>query len=233
MKTFIYGRQVITYSLEYSARRTLAITVKPDNSVHVRAPLDAQEAKIEQVLRKRAAWILSQQRFFAQFLPRTPARQYVSGETHLYLGRQYRLRIRQDEQKAVKLIGGYIYIHTPHPPDKAQIKQQLDDWYAAHAQQRFQERLDACVQTLIGWEIAVPTLRIRLMAHRWGSCSAKGELTLNINLIRAPRACIEYVIMHELCHLRYPNHSREFYKLLESVLPDWQTRKLKLEKLLS
>lgn len=237
LRTFIFGSQSIPYALERAPRRTLAITVRPDGSVHVRAPQHAEESRIEQVLHRRARWILRQQRFFSQFLPRTPARRYISGETHLYLGRQYRLRVRAVDaaatQETVKLTGGYLYVYTQEPENPQRVKAHLDAWYMAHAQERFRERLAFCLQSLPGWNIDAPTLHIRPMARRWGSCSASGELTLNVDLIRAPRACIEYVIMHELCHLRHPDHSTQFYTLLSSVMPDWQARKLRLEILLS
>lgn len=237
IRTFTFGSHSIPYALERASRRTMTITVKPDGSVHVRAPLDTEEVRIESVLHKRARWILRQQRFFSQFLPRTPERRYVNGETHLYLGRQYRLRVRQTDseadQETVKLTGGYIYVYTQEPENKQRIKTHLDVWYMSHAQERFRERLAFCLQSVSGWNIVAPTLHIRPMARRWGACSPCGDLTLNVDLIRAPRACIEYVIMHELCHLRHPDHSTQFYALLSNVMPDWKARKLRLETLLS
>lgn len=233
MKTFRFGNKTIAYTLERRARKTLAITVRPDLRIYVRAPIDAEEAAIERVLRKRVMWILQQQRFFAQFLPRTPARQYVSGETHLYLGRQYRLRIRHADQEEVILMGGYIYIFVGETSDRTRIKALLECWYVAHARERFHERLAECLKSIAGWHIATPRLDIRRMAKRWGSCTSSETLALNPDLIRAPRACIDYVIMHELCHLRYPNHSAAFYNLLSSVMPDWQSRKIRLERMLS
>ena len=176
---------------------------------------------------------MRQQRFFAQFLPRTPARQFISGETHLYLGRQYRLRLRQAEAEDVKLIAGYLYIYVEDTSDVGRVRGLLCQWYAAHAEARFNERLTACMQQIAGWSTPTPRLEIRSLVRSWGSCSPTGRLTLNIDLVRAPRACIDYVILHEICHLVHPNHSREFYKLLTTVLPDWRSRKTRLEKLLS
>jgi predicted metal-dependent hydrolase len=234
VRSFTYGSLVIPYSLERAPRRTLAITVHPDLAVHVRAPLDTDDAAVERVLRRRVLWIVRQQRFFARFLPRTPERRYISGETHLYLGRQYQLRVRPaEDQEQAKLAGAFLYVFAQEPTAGEKVKSLLQRWYVARAQVRFPERLSACMQSAVGRNIATPELRIRRMTKRWGSCSASGTLTLNVDLIRAPQACIDYVIVHELCHLHNPNHSPAFYQLLCNVMPDWETRKFRLEKLLS
>lgn len=251
MNSILYGNNTISYALLRADRKTLAITVEPDMSVIVKAPLQAEDDAITRIVRKRAAWILRQQRYFTQFLPRTPARQYIGGETHLYLGRQYRLRIRILESRTdsepainnqqpvspshecVKLIGGYLYVYVQEPAATGRIQELLHQWYGEHAQIRLRERLEVCMQQVRGWDIPSPPLNIRRLKNRWGICSPDGTLTLNLDLIRAPRACIDYVILHEICHLRHPNHAPEFYKLLAHLLPDWQDRKQRLERLLS
>ena len=234
MKTLTYGSKTIPYTLKYANRKTLAITVEPDLRVGVTAPEGAEEARIERIVRKRVAWVLRQQRYFAQFLPRTPERQYISGETHLYLGRQYRLRIRNAEHEDVKLVSGYLYVSVSSElPAPTRIRELLYAWYTDHAQIRLRERLGACLQQVSGWNMEPPQLSIRVMKRCWGTCSPTGKLTLNVDLIRAPRACIDYVILHEICHLRHPNHTREFYKLLAHLVPDWWQRKTRLERLLS
>ena len=227
------GKNSVAYSIVRSTRKTTAITVTPDQKVTVRTSLDADDAAIERIVRKRAAWIVRQQKFFQQFLPKTPPRTFVSGETHLYLGRKYRLRVRCTEREEVKLQGGFLYVHTAHPADAEEVKALLYGWYEAHAQKRFRERLAVCMESAAGRKIAAPHLEIRRMSKRWGSCRAPGVLTLNLDLIRAPRVCIDYVIIHELCHLHHPNHSPQFYKLLTNVLPDWNAIKLRLEQTLS
>ena len=226
------------YSVVRSARKTVGITVEPSQDVIVRAPLDSDTDAIDQIVRRRAAWIIRQQKFFEQFLPKTPPRSFVSGETHLYLGRKYRLRVRFSEQAEVKLQGGYLYVFTPQPANAAQVQRSLYNWYTAHAQERFPERLTVCMQSAVGKNTETPQLQIRPMAKRWGTCrpsaiSTSGILTLNVDLIRAPRTCVDYVILHELCHLHHPNHSPQFYALLSRVLPNWRAEKLRLEQALS
>lgn len=232
MKQLLYGQREITYAIERLPRKTLSITVHPDQSVLVRAPVTAEESAIEALLRRRALWVLRQQRFFAQFQPRATPRQYIGGETHLYLGRKYRLRIRESETETIELRSGYLWAHTKTPQNPDRIKALLDGWYVERAHVIFAERLRRCRRRYPFASLPAPLLRLRRMRRRWGSCSKSGVLTLNTDLIRASRGCTDYVIFHELCHLMEHNHSPAFYELLTTVLPDWQERKLLLEKTL-
>lgn len=215
-----------------SERRTLSITVMPDKRVVVRAPLDATEDQILAKVRKRSAWINKQKRFFDQFIPRTGERQYVSGEGHLYLGRRYRLKVIADPDASVKLRSGYIEIGVSDPSDADQVCRMLWCWYRASAEAKF---IEAFKRMKVGRfdALEVSELEIRKLTKRWGSCTSKGKIILNLDLIRAPKACIEYVIVHELCHLIHPNHDSKFYRTLSIAMPDWKTRKDLLERLLS
>jgi predicted metal-dependent hydrolase len=223
-----YGTIRIEYELIYAPRKTLAITVDPDLHVIVKAPEGTDLADIEVKVCKRAAWILQQQRELERYLPHLPPRQYVSGETHRYLGRQYRLKVIEDGAEGVKHSRNYIYVSVQDKSDTEHIKGLLDDWYRAHAKQVFAERLAACYPKVEHLGIAYPDLIIRVMKSRWGSSSPSGKITLNIKLIQVPKAYIDYVIFHELCHLQEPNHSQRYYELLDRVLPDWRDRREKL-----
>jgi len=223
-----YGDTTIHYNLTYAQRKTLAITVHPDLRITVKAPEGTDLADIEAKVRKRAAWILQQQRDLERYLPHLPPRQYVSGETHRYLGRQYRLKVIEDGAESVKHGRSYIYVHVQDRVDTERIKGLLDDWYRAHAKQVFAERLAACYPKVEHLSIAYPDLAIRIMKSRWGSSSPSGKIALNIKLIQVPKAYIDYVIFHELCHLKEPNHSQRYYELLDRVLPDWRDRREKL-----
>ncbi|GAB3241662.1 SprT family zinc-dependent metalloprotease [Hymenobacter seoulensis] len=228
-----YGSHELAFTVEVRPRRTLSITVHPDQRVHVLSPPDVSLAQIQARVTRRAAWILRQQAYFQQFRPSTPARRYVSGETHLYLGRQYRLRLEESEHSKVKLIRGRLVVHTPHPDDADLTAKLLRQWYQQHATDQFPAVLHQCLPLLSEYSLPTPTLHLRYLQKRWGSCSSAGRITLNTDLIRADKSAIAYVILHELCHLIEPNHSRRFFNLLTRVLPDWQRRKEKLEKALS
>lgn len=226
-----YGTTTIEYQLTFAQRKTLGISVHPDCSVRVVAPVGSTQEAIEAKLKQRSAWIVKQQQQFERYLPLLPPRQYVSGETHLYLGKQYRLKVEEAPTPAVKLTRGRFYIYTANGKDRATISDQLEGWYRTKAHTLFAEQLAACLQKVaIVGITATPELRIRTMQKRWGSCTEAGVITLNLKLIQAPKALIDYVILHELCHLQEHNHSTAYYRLLDRVLPDWQARREELNQ---
>lgn len=221
----------IGFRLRRTKRRTLAITVKPDGSVEVTAP---ERAALENVLakvRKRAGWIIRQQRFFEEFLPPTPPRRYVSGETHRYLGRQYRLKVVEAAAAEVKLRGRFIWVHTPRPHNSRGVQKLVDTWYADHARDRFERSMRECAGKLARWLPEAPKWRVKRMHKRWGSWTPRGGVWLNPELVKAPASCIDYVVTHELCHAVHGNHGKKFYALLRRVMPDWEVRKARLERM--
>ncbi len=225
-----YGGAVIEFELVRADRATLEIAVLPDGAVVVKSPTEALEGDVLSRVSRRSRWILKQQRYFAQFQPRTPPRRYVGGETHLYLGRQYRLAIEIEDVETVKLVSGWFRVTLPQARlSPENVRRLLEDWYAQKARQRLPERLEQCWQAFPRAGLNQPALRIRRMRTRWGSLSSAGTLSLHPDLVQAPRECVDYVIMHELCHLMHPDHGPEFRRVLERVLPDWERRKTQLE----
>jgi len=224
-----YGREKIEFSYCYVNRKTLEIAVNPDHTVMVKAPLGIEPSEISRKVAKRARWVIRQQNFFRRFEPRTPGRSYVGGETHLYLGRRYRLKIKRGRHDVVKLVKGYFEIRIKGRVSSNKIKSLLDGWYEKRTAVKFTESLDHCLSFFKKPALSRPRLQIKRLKKRWGSLSSKGMLTLNIDLIRAPRECIDYVVVHELCHLQFKDHGPRFYKLLEKIMPDWKDRKEKLE----
>ncbi len=223
-----YAGKSIAFQLRYANRRTMEIAVYPDGSVSVKAPLGTDENLIEHRLQRRARWILRQIRYFAQFDPRRPQRRFVGGESHLYLGRKYRLKIQRSDTDSVMLKHGFFRISAVD--DKPEhIAQLLEHWYRRRADVYFSQVFEECWHHFPTNKVDKPRLKIRNMKTRWGSLSRKGGMTLNLQLIKAPRECIEYVVIHELCHLLHANHGKAFYDLLERSLPDWINRKKKLE----
>lgn len=247
-----YGRDTIRYEVRFLAsRQTLAIEVHPDSRVLVRAPLGCPEAVIAQRVQKRAGWISRQLAEFERYRPRTPTRQYVNGESHLYLGRQYRLKLLPGDSTSViksqgaildarsapaggvpgmariKLTRGQLLVSLPGDPDPERVKALLHRWYLDCARVVFADVLEASLRHFKGTDR--PRLIVRTMQSRWGSLSRAGTMTLNVNLLRAPRSCIEYVVIHELCHTRHRDHDARFFRLLGQVMPDWEERKRKLE----
>jgi len=224
-----YGKKCIHYRLLFLDRKTLEIAVHPDCSVVIKSPLNADISLIEQKIHKRARWIFKQILFFQQFQPRTPERSYVSGETHLYLGRQYRLKISCGQTNSVQLARGIFIIHSKKEPAPEVIKQLMDQWYLDKAVHHFNESLNHCWKNFQKFDMPKPSILVKRMKKRWGSISEKGTMILNTELIKAPRECIDYVVTHELCHIKHQNHNADFYNLLYSIIPDWKTIKQKLE----
>lgn len=228
------GSQTIDYKIVRRPRKTLEIAVEPDASVIVTAPLDADLSSIETRLRKRAPWIIRQQKYFTQFIPRTPERRFIAGETHLYLGRQYRLKVIPHSQEIVKLIRGFIEVKTQEPERPEIIRELTEAWYRDKAQIKFAERIDINLQRFPDPEAFRPHgLIVRQIKRRWGSMSPAGRLLLNRRLIEAPVDAIDYVITHELCHMAEAHHGAAFYELLDRVLPDWKYRKQRLERFMA
>ncbi len=225
-----YGGEHIALEVVYTKRRTMEIAVHPDLRVIVKAPTGISADKIAARLVKRARWIKKQLSYFQQFIPRTPPRQYAGGETHLYLGRQYRLKISKGEKSDVKLKGACFQISTPDQKNRQYVKSLIDDWYKKHARKIYTQRLEICFEKAKSLKVPLPNIQLRKMSKRWGSCSKAGYILLNTELIKSPLYCIDYVIMHELCHLKDHTHSQKYYRLLAKFMPDWERRKERLER---
>ena len=234
MQSIDYGTKTITFNLSYSKRKTLEIVVYPDQTVWVTAPEQSSLEKVFEKVRKRGRWIVKQVKYFSRFDNENKKFEYISGETHRYLGKQYRLKVIQvgkDEAESVKLKRGYFVIRTNKKENTDHVKEQLQQWYRSKAEEKFSNRLSACIALVKKYEIGRPNdLKVYHMDKRWGSYTSSGNILLNPDLIKHPVYCIDYVIIHELCHTKHPNHNKKFYGLLNKVLPDWQRRKNKLER---
>lgn len=225
-----FGSRQIDFRLEYSSRKSLGITVTPEMKVLVKAPADTTIEKVKEKIRKKAPWIIKQQSFFLSFQPKKPARKFISGETHLYLGRQYRLKLVPGKIESVKLKGKFLEVTTN---EKARAKQLVGDWYLQNAKSRFHSIARPLIEKFSKYKVEPTSIVFRDMPTRWGSCTPKGKIILNPELIKAPKGCIEYVIIHELCHLIHHDHTQKFIDLQTKEMKDWEKWKTKLEKLLA
>lgn len=236
-----YGDELINYDIirrsskkldSTSSVRKVLIKVHPDQRVVASVPNDACDASIQQAMIKRSKWIWKNiQEFSAQKQYAMP-RQYVSGETQFYLGRRYMLKVQTtaDENSGVKLLRGKLLVTLTGGNNKQprQIKELLDAWYLQRANKIFDERLQVLLPKAT-WIDKAPAYRIMNMKKQWGSCSPKGTLMLNPHLVKSPKECIDYVLLHELCHVVEHNHSERFWRLLTQVMPNWKEVKSKLD----
>lgn len=218
----------LNYELRRSDRKTLEIGVHPEGKVIVVAPNNAAIAKIEEKLEKRIPWISRHlEQTQSLFIPQP--KRWIAGETHRYLGRQYRLRIHDGDSISVRLKGAFFEITVSDRRDINSIQNAMETWYRQRAQPIFQQRLDRCLQASKAFlAVEPPDLVIRKMQKRWGSCTPSGRILLNLDLIKVPLPCIDYVIAHELCHLEVMNHSPTFWRLLSKCLPDWEKQRQRL-----
>lgn len=215
--------------LSRSRRRTLAIHVRPDGGVEVVAPEGASETSIVSKVRKRLRWIVRQRvRFSEMRRDRAPLR-YESGATHSYLGRQYRLKVAESTEVGVRLKGRYLHVHS-RSKRPAEVQALLEGWYRERARAQFETRAAKWAEWCAARGLPPPSVRLLRMPKRWGSAHRDGRIYLNPELIKAPSICVDYVIAHEICHLKHPLHSPAFYRLLGTVFPAWREVKARLER---
>lgn len=210
----------------FSSRKTLGISVTPELAVKVVAPQGSAIEKIKEKVLGKAPWILRQLDYFEGFHPLPSGQQYVGGASFQYLGRHYRLRIEIGPESWVKLLGAFLVVSTP---DKDKVPAMVDGWFRTHAIEKITEIAQGVFRQHNHLDVIPSSVVFRSMARRWGSCTAEGKMILNPALIHAPRGCIEYVIIHELCHLVHHDHSRLFYELQERLMPGWRRWKERLE----
>ena len=231
LSAIIYGDRSIQYRVNIDERRSarIAIHVDPDGAVVVDAPPGFDDAAIQQAVQKRARWVASHvdeaKARYANICPR----EYVSGEEIKYLGRNYVLKVMPVDKKPgpVRLNGNRLIVETKSV-DPEDIKGRVRGWYRAKARDYFIGKVDYLADRL-PWVDKVPPVRLLSMEKQWGSCSPSGRIILNPHLIKAPRECIEYVIIHELAHLKHHDHGPDFQKLIDIHVPDWRKTKRQLD----
>jgi len=224
-----FGREHISFVLIDGNHDRFQITVKPDMTVEVQAPAGKPLEAVLIRVRKRASWIVKQLHFFEEFQPRPVAKRFVRGETFRYLGRQYRLKVVCCKERRVHLGRPFITVYLPDPKNAGAVESLIRNWYQERAKEVLGNRLDAIYNDIKGRLRSKPTLRVRRMIRRWGSCTNKNQIVLNTSLVQAPVRCIDYVVMHELCHLSFHDHGRKFWRLLARSIPDWELAKQHLE----
>ena len=230
-----YNNQRITFEIERKNVKNVNVNIKPDMTVKVSANNQVPIDFIENLVYKKAPWILKHVKQFKEVQPeRRSEREYVSGESFKYLGKQYRLRVKKVELKdeeGVKYLRGFIHLYVKEIDNLVKKKQLIDDWYRERARKIFSESLNKVHTKLEKYGIEKPDFQVRSMKARWGSALIDSyTILLNLELIKAPKPCIDYVVLHELIHFKYNDHSDKFYDMLYTMMPDWEDRKAMLDK---
>ena len=227
-----YGDQIIRFDLRVQADRELqrlSIHVEPNGRVLVDAPPGVAHAAVLAAVRKRSRWISHQVEAALGRRTNLSPRQYVSGESLLYLGRRYRLKVfvQPDARAGACMRAGFVVVTVPDRSVDC-VRNALEAWYRLRAREVFAQRLVSVAEPL-RWVRQLPATRLQFMTVQWGSCSPAGRITLNPWLVKAPRECIDYVLLHELSHLLHHNHSPKFYRALDRHMPTWRAVKAKLD----
>ena len=227
-----YGSNWIEFELERKNVKNVNLNIKPDMRVMVSANEKVPLAFIYDFVKRKGAWITKQIGEFETVQPYVQSeREYVSGESFKYLGKQYRLKVEKtDGEESVKYFRGFIYLFVKNKDDYSRKSKLMEQWYQDKAKKTFAELVNKLYPLVRKYEIEEPAVEMQAMKARWGSALIeKNSILLNSELIKAPKFCIEYVILHELIHFIYNDHSEKFYNLLWILMPDWEKRKAILD----
>lgn len=214
---------LINYKIVYSARRSIGITIGPDSGVIVRAPYGTSMKTIERLVLSKSGWIERHLENQSAIIRINQSRDFRDGESHYFGGKKYSLRIVQADTSYVKHYEDIIEIGVKRIDEKEKIKTLLERWYKKMAEELFRTILQDLLSRFSHKSFSPSGIKVRAMKGRWGSCTSKGIITLSTELIKINEKYSEYVILHELCHLKHHNHGSQFYQLLSEVCPEWKS----------
>ncbi|BEP29533.1 M48 family metallopeptidase [Helicovermis profundi] len=220
----VHNEEIIEFSVKYSKRKSLLISVIPTNEVKVTAPLGVSEELIKDNVRKKADWILKKINQFNEIDFEKIEKKYVNNEIFLYLGKDYFLQIKDDvpyKKAKAKLKGDNIIIYTPSN-DKQIIKKAVEDWYRKRTKEKLVERINYYQKYFDVYPIKIVS---KIQKRRWGTCTSKREIYFNLKCAMLPMNIFDYVVVHELCHMVHMNHKEKYWSLVESIIPDYKERK--------
>jgi len=220
----------LEFKVIYSRRRSIGISVLPDSSVIVRVPHLTTLKTINRIVNDKYDWVLKHRDNYKNLNNSSLKKSYKAGETHLFRGKEYMLSIEKSRKPYILFSENIIEIGTDKTDDPATIKSLLYKGYKNEAISHFPEFMSRVLSDHENQMFKPAGLVIRTMKRRWGSCSNKGIITLSTELIKLDDLYIEYVITHELCHLKQHNHGPDFYKLLSELFPDWKSVRKELRK---
>jgi predicted metal-dependent hydrolase len=218
------------YKVIYSSRRSISINISPNKGVVVRAPYGMSRARIENFITAKSGWVSSHLAKHEGYIMINHGKSYCEGEKHYYMGKQYALRILPSKRVSVVLSGEVIEIGVPDPGNKKKLKAVLDSWYSSQAKEYLSMRLKYILSETGSHGFRPEKIIVRSTKSRWGSCSSGGTISLSSELIKLDEKFHDYIILHELCHLKHNNHGAGFYKLLAELKPDYKELRKELRK---
>ena len=229
IKTTTINGKEIRYEFQRSHRRSVSAKIRRDGVIEVKAPLLYRESDMLAFLSQHKRWIFNH--FDRLQGVENQEKRYVSGETHYYLGEKYTLQVVQSNKNAVSIEGNSLVIsckNIENLENPYSLETLLNNWYRSQAKKVFSELLPPIIEKFKKYNVSPAKINIRDMRSRWGSCSRRGNISLNLQLIKLNENCIRQVMIHEMCHLVYYNHQAGFYALMEEMMPDWKLYKKEL-----
>ncbi len=230
-----FGSKKIHFAVRKTKRKkTVAIQVQPNSTVIVLTPQLIEAEKIKRIVLKRAKWIIGKQEKLRKLKNSIPQKDFVSGETFPFLGRQYRLKVIRSasgHEKYCEIHNRRIHVYiSSNLKDKAAskiVRNKLIEWYTEQAKEKISERIQKYSKSIGQYP---KKIIIKNQEKRWGSCSHSGTLRLNWKTVMMPISVFDYIIVHELCHLIYPNHSKNFWHAVESIIPNYKKHRTWLKE---
>jgi predicted metal-dependent hydrolase len=223
----------IQYRIIFSRRRSISLIVSPDKGVVVRAPYRTSLRSIDRFVQEKESWVRKHIEKHSELTRVNTGKKYTDGESHLYMGKEYYLKIVGSDKLFVRQYDNIIEAGTNDTGDILKIKVLLEIWYRKKAQEVFGVMLEELLSRFINYRFSPTGFAVRPLKSRWGSCSSGGRITISSELIKLDPRYAEYVIVHELCHLKHHNHGKEFYRLLEELIPDYKGIRKELRQYLT
>lgn len=232
MYSICYGGNEIEFQLTRKDVKNINLTVKPNLEVSVSANDEVPLEYIKDFVYSKAKWIEKNLNYYEKTKSIDQGeKEYVNGESFRYLGKQYRLKVFKSPDEGVKYFRGYIHLYIDDLDDFEKKELLMENWYEEKSNIIFKDSLNRMYDLVKAYNIDFPDLDIRKMRSRWGSCfPERNKIILNSSLIKAPKDCIDYVILHELIHFKYKNHNDDFYRLLNIIMPGWRSKKKILDE---
>ena len=227
IKTTIINGSEIRYEFKRSYRRSVVAKIRRDGVIEVKAPLLYRESDMLSFLNQHKRWIFNH--FDRLQNADNQQKKYISGEIHHYLGKQYTLHVVESNKNSVFIESNSLIINSKYPENPKYLEILLNKWYRNQAKTVFNNLLPPIIEKFRKYNVAPAKISIRDMRSRWGSCSRKGNISLNLQLIKLNENCIRQVMVHEMCHLVYFNHQAGFHALMDEMMPDWKLWKKELK----
>jgi predicted metal-dependent hydrolase len=199
-------------------RKTVSIFVERDGSVRVLAPISASDEKVEEVIKSKEYLIFKKIAQWKELNMGKVNREFVNGQSFLYLGRNYRLKLTENQDVPLKISGGFFLFDKKYLPKADNV---FKDFYCKKTRIKIEERLKLIEEKFDHTPIVIKVLELQ---HRWASWTPKNGLNFNWRCIMAPVSVLDYIIVHEMVHQKYPNHSPEFWNELDKKMPDYRVQ---------